>query len=239
MSDVFNIYCDESCHLENDCQKVMALGAIWCPMEKVRFISKGMRNIKIHHNLASDFEIKWTKVSPGKQRFYVDILDYFFNTDDLHFRVLIIPDKSILNHEKFDQTHDIWYYKMYFELLKVILIPNKSYNIYLDIKDTIGKYKMEKLHDILSNNICDYSREIIQKIQLVRSHEVALLQLADLLIGALVYINRGVYKSSAKKKLVEYLKEKTGYTLTKTTLLREDKFNILIWKASEGLRDQN
>ncbi len=28
MSQVFNIYCDESCHLENDRQKAMVLGAI-------------------------------------------------------------------------------------------------------------------------------------------------------------------------------------------------------------------
>jgi len=31
MSQVFNVYCDESCHLENDKQKVMVLGAVWSP----------------------------------------------------------------------------------------------------------------------------------------------------------------------------------------------------------------
>jgi hypothetical protein len=36
MSDTFNIYCDESCHLENDHQKVMVLGAVWCPFDKTR-----------------------------------------------------------------------------------------------------------------------------------------------------------------------------------------------------------
>ena len=32
MPQVFNIYCDESCHLEHDRQQVMVLGAIWCPL---------------------------------------------------------------------------------------------------------------------------------------------------------------------------------------------------------------
>ncbi len=32
MSQVFNIYCDESCHLEHDREKVMVLGAVWCPL---------------------------------------------------------------------------------------------------------------------------------------------------------------------------------------------------------------
>jgi len=28
MGDTFDVYCDESCHLENDHQKVMVLGAL-------------------------------------------------------------------------------------------------------------------------------------------------------------------------------------------------------------------
>ena len=34
MSREFNIYCDESCHLENDQQKAMVLGLIWCDKTK-------------------------------------------------------------------------------------------------------------------------------------------------------------------------------------------------------------
>lgn len=35
MSTVYNLYCDESCHLENDGQKAMVLGAVWCPDDKL------------------------------------------------------------------------------------------------------------------------------------------------------------------------------------------------------------
>jgi len=110
----FNVYCDESCHLENDRQKVMVLEAVWCPVEKVREISVRLREIKKKHGLPSNFEVKWTKISPAKSQFYLDWVDYFFDDDDLHFRALIIHDKSLLRHEAFpDQDHDIWYYKMY------------------------------------------------------------------------------------------------------------------------------
>ncbi len=37
MSDIFNVYCDESCHLENDQQNVMVLGAVWCQLEKTQY----------------------------------------------------------------------------------------------------------------------------------------------------------------------------------------------------------
>jgi hypothetical protein len=38
MSQIFNTYCDESGHMENDAEKVMVLGAVWRPLEKMRAI---------------------------------------------------------------------------------------------------------------------------------------------------------------------------------------------------------
>lgn len=233
MSQTFNIYCDESCHMENDHQKVMVLGAVWCPIEKVREISIRIREIKRDHSLKPDFEIKWTKVSPAKLEFYLNLVDYFFDDDDLHFRALIVPDKSKLRHEVFRQSHDEWYYKMYFEMLKVIFNPESKYRIYLDIKDTHGAAKVTKLHDVLCNNMYDFSREIIERVQTVRSHEVEIMQIADLMIGAISYVNRGLTDSSAKLALVERVRKRSGYELTRTTLLRENKVNLFRWDALE------
>ena len=68
MTQVFNVYCDESCHLEHDHQTIMVLGAIWCPLEKTREIARSIRHIKDRHGLGRVFEIKWTKVSPRERR---------------------------------------------------------------------------------------------------------------------------------------------------------------------------
>jgi hypothetical protein len=233
MSQVFNVYCDESCHLENDHQKVMVLGAVWCPVEKIREISRRLRNIKIKHGLKPDFEVKWTKVSPAKIEFYRELIECFFDEDDLHFRALIVPDKSKLTHEAFGQDHEVWYYKMYFDMLKVIFDPDAHYRVYLDIKDTHGGAKKEKLHDVLCNNMYDFSREIIERIQLVHSREIEILQLADLLIGTVSYVNRGLSSSPAKTELVELISKRSGYSLTRTTLLKEEKVNIFRWQAME------
>jgi len=230
---IFNVYCDESCHLEHDHQPLMVLGAVWCPLEKAREISVHIRELKKSHGLSNTFEIKWTKVSQGQQAFYLDLLDYFFNNDDLHFRALVVQDKSRLQHELYEQTHDTWYYKMYFDMLKVILDPGACYRIYVDIKDTRSAAKISKLHDVLCNNIYDFERQIIERVQTVRSHEVELLQLADLLIGIISYVNRGLYGNSAKVALVERMRERSGYSLTKTTLLRENKVNLFMWRATE------
>ncbi|OGW55700.1 MAG: hypothetical protein A2Y81_05815 [Nitrospirae bacterium RBG_13_43_8] len=233
MNQTFNIYCDESCHLENDHQSIMVLGAVWCPLEKTREISVRIREIKTRHKIKPDFEIKWTKVSPAQKEFYLDLIDYFFDDDDLHFRALIVPDKTKLQYEKFGHDHDTWYYKMYFDMLKVILSPDACYRIYLDIKDTKSASKVAKLHEVLSNNMYDFQRKIIERVQTVHSLEVSLLQLADLLTGAISYLNRGLSTSPVKLELIERMKKRSHYELTKTTLLLEKKVNLFRWHASE------
>ncbi|HDL86730.1 MAG TPA: DUF3800 domain-containing protein [Candidatus Acetothermia bacterium] len=234
MTQVFNVYCDESCHLEHDRQKVMVLGAIWCPLEKARETAQAIRVIKEKHGLGRDFEVKWTKVSPGKIDFYIALIDYFFAEPDLHFRALIAADKTRLQHEEYGQSHDEWYFKMYFTMLKAIFRPNASYQIYLDIKDTRSAPKVKKLWDVLCNNAYDFSREIIQRVQTVRSHEVEQVQLADLLIGAVAYANRDLSGSSAKQQLVKLIRKRSGYSLTRSTLYREDKLNLFQWTAQEA-----
>jgi hypothetical protein len=210
----------------------MVLGAVWCPMEKSRSIAVDIREIKKRHNMPPRFESKWIKVSPAKLNFYQDLLDYFFNNVDIHFRALVVPDKSLLNHEIFGQDHDTWYYKMYFDMLKVILNPDDCYRIYLDIKDTRSAVKIVKLHHVLCNNMYDFQRQIIDRVQTVHSHEIEMLQITDLLVGIISYANRHLSDSPAKLALLGHMRKRSGYELTKTTLLRESKVNLFMWHAS-------
>lgn len=211
----------------------MVLGAVWCPLEKTREIADRLREIKQKHGLDPKFEVKWTKVSPAKKDFYLDLVDYFFDDDDLRFRALIVPDKSLLRHGEFPgQDHDDWYYKMYFDMLKLILSPDARFRVYLDIKDTRGAQKAAKLHEVLCNNLYDFSREVIERLQQVHSHEIEQLQLADLLIGAVSYVNRDLQGNAGKIALVDRIRKRSRYSLTRSTLLREEKFNLFRWRAA-------
>ncbi|SNB14871.1 Phage P1-related protein in restrction modification operon RflA [Flavobacterium psychrophilum] len=227
----YNIYCDESCHLENDDHKSMVIGAVWCAFTDKESIFERIREIKKEHKLKSNFEIKWGKVSTSKVDFYKDIINLFFDSDKLHFRALVIPEKAELDHDKYNQTHDEFYYKMYFDMLKIIISPNNTYNVYLDIKDTQGYDKVNRLHEVISNTHYDFSKKIVQKIQEVRSDEVSILQITDLLIGAFTYYHRGLKENKAKLKLIELIKRRSGYSLEKSTLPTEKKFNYFIWRS--------
>ncbi len=236
MREFINVYCDESCHLENDGINVMGLGGLWCSKVKVKEINQRIKDIKIRNGVNPNSEIKWTKVSPAKKQLYIDLINYFFDDDDLHFRGLIVPNKSALEHEKYNQTHEDFYYKMYFEMLKTVFSPALIYNVYVDIKDTNSAKRIKKLEDVCCNSFYDFSHRIIRNIQPVRSHEVQVMQLVDVLLGALVYANRKFdpveKRSETKKELVELIKKRSGYSLVRTTLLKEEKFNVFVWGAT-------
>jgi hypothetical protein len=231
MSETLNIYCDESCHLFNDGQEVMTLGALWCPLERRREISVRLREIKAKHGIPVSTEIKWVKVSPAKAGFYEDWLDYFFDDDDLHFRAVVIGRKSELRHADFGQTHDEWYYKMLFTLVSPLLGPEKCHRIYIDRKDTHSAAKAAKLHEVLCSSRLDFDRRIIEWVQPVMSHESELLQLCDLLIGAVGYANRGLATSPAKSRLVERMRERSSLSLLRSSLLSASKVNLFHWEG--------
>lgn len=236
---LYNVYCDESCHLEHDGINDMVIGAVWCPQEKLKEINQRIRDIKIRNGISPAAEMKWTKIGLAKVQAYKDLIDYFFDDDALHFRAIIIPNKSKLNHSAFHQTHDDWYYKMYFDMLKVILSPEDKYEIYIDIKDTHSYQKSQKLREVCCNSMYDFSQSIIKRLQPVRSEEIQIMQLVDILIGAIAYENRSFpvdfIKSQAKLDIIELIKKRSGYSLIRTTLLREEKCNLFVWDARDTL----
>lgn len=233
MNQIVNLYCDESCHLEHDRQPVMVLGTVWCLQDKAREIAVRVREIKAQYGLPSTFELKWSKISPAKQAFYLEILNYFFDDDDLHFRAWV-AQKDGLRHGEFGQSHDDWYYKMMFGLLEPLMSPDTRSRIYLDKKDTRSACKVAKLHDVLCNSLYDFNRAIIDRVQVVESHAVEQLQMADLLIGAVCYVHRNLTTSTAKNTLVERIRQRTGFSLKRPTLLQETKFNIFVWHSQSG-----
>jgi hypothetical protein len=232
VSDELNLYCDESGHLEHDRISVMVLGALICPAHLRAQRLRQLRAIKAQHGLPHGFEIKWTKVSPAKADFYVEVVDWFFSNPDLSFRALITP-KAILNHESHRQTHDDFYYKQWFLLLNRLLQPKKTHSIYLDIKDTRSEGKARKLQEVLCNANYDFDRSTISRIQHVRSHQVGLIQVADLLIGAVSYVQRGLEGNAGKQAVIDRIRSQSRLSLKQTTLLRENKFNLLVWHPRE------
>ncbi|MDA3807955.1 MAG: DUF3800 domain-containing protein [Thiomicrorhabdus sp.] len=229
----FNVYCDESCHLENDSQPVMLLGAIWCPQVEVVRLSREVQDMKMRHKATG--ELKWAKVSNSRLSFYLELIDWFLAEAPLHFRSLVVLHKERLNHAQFnDGSHDDFYYKMYFSLLSKILSPDERYNIYLDIKDTRSRLKLRKLKEVLCNDRYDFTSQMIGHLQNIRSHEAHLLQVCDFLLGAVSYRHRKLVDNPAKVEVIRHLEERLGRDLLHSTSLREEKLNLFLFTPREG-----
>lgn len=96
-----------------------------------------------------------------------------------------------------------------------------------------------KLHEVCCNSMYDFSMQIISKLQPIRSDEVQIMQIVDILIGAVCYQNRffpeDFEKNAGKLQIIDLIKKRSNYSLTKTTLLREDKMNLFVWDARDTL----
>lgn len=228
MGDEYSVYCDESCHLEKDRSKVMSMGAIRAEGFKVRKHSLEIREIKRKNGLADHFEIKWTKVSPAKLRFYLEVIDYFFSQPDLQFRSIVLTDKSKLDHQAYLQTHDSFYYKFYYQLVKGILSKPGNYRVFLDIKDTQGVEKVDMLREILGSKLPENVG--LTSIEQIRSDQVPLVQCVDLLLGAITYHHRGLRSSPAKQAIIRHLQDKTGLKFRGSTKPGREKFDHFIWE---------
>jgi len=217
MIETFNIYCDESGHLENDGIPYMLLGYISVPQNKLKLYKRDIAAIKDKHHFYS--EIKWANVSSSKAGFYLDLINFFFDSD-LTFRVLVIKKEDIKN-EIYGQDFDTFYYKMYYQLLHHQIDMLFSYNIYLDIKDTLSSWKVKKLKEILQTKY-----GVIKNLQNIRSHESPFLQLADLIIGAIGYSLRGLNRVNAKNDIIALLRARSGNSLQRSTSKNEEKLNM-------------
>jgi hypothetical protein len=231
---IVNVYCDESSHLPHDGHPFMVLGALWHSADSARLIAEGIRAIKVRHHCDRDFEAKWSRVSPANLPLYSELLTFFLKSDALRFRALIAP-KGQLDHGKFHQDHDSWYYKMYYTMLRPVMVrPGYRYRVFLDIKDTRSASKVRHLHDVLCSSLHDFEKQRLLRVQNVHSKEIEQLQLTDLLVGILNYANRNLHSNKGKTALVDALRSATGFSLTSSTPVAAQKINVFRWTPSGG-----
>lgn len=226
---VINVYSDESRHFSDN--QYMVIGSIWCDASAVKQFAGKIQMIRNKHNIPRKDEIKWAKISSSRKEFYFDLVKLFFSDDSVNYRAIIIH-KAMLNHEKFNQTADDFYYKAQYYMIKNIVIRNcADYRIYLDYKDAYSPAKCKELSGYLkrtfdlscSNFFC----------QPIRSYESTLLQMADLITGAIAASNNGGNKVQAKNEVAALIEEYAGQRLIDKTDRRVEKFNLFRWHDGE------
>lgn len=230
-----NIYCDESRHTSNG-DNYMVIGAIICDREKKRDLVHKIHFLKNKHNAQGEFG--WKRVSPNKKDFYFDLIDFFIE-NDLDFKCIVVDKNKIDNETYNNGDSELGFYKFYYQMIKDSLETNYEYYIYLDWQQNKEQHRFSTLKLYLQRKL--QGRAKIACLEPVTSTNQPLIELADLLMGAVGYDYNCIKKSSTKidfcNKLANALhKRKPKYfrfgNLRTFTAKDEKKFNIFKWEPA-------
>lgn len=223
---MFEIYCDESRpevifgskEKLNEYNQFMLIGGIWLDAKDRNDIKEKIKSLKIKHNAFG--EIKWKNVSPSKLDFYLELIDLFFYSD-LRFRCILINGKHFDSTIYHNSDDELGFYKFYYQLIYHWLEPLENYAIFLDHKKNRLPDRLHVLNDVLNNS----SFSFVNRVQAIPSKESVLIQLADLLMGAVGYKFHNHHNSSAKLEVIKRIETHLGHPIRKT-YKNESKFNI-------------
>ena len=230
------VFCDES-RPRGD--RFMVLGGIIVP--RVSLESMGEEIQTLRHDLHSTAELKWGKVSKGWLSKYKAFVDYFFEKNEnerLHFHSLII-DRSRVDHRKYsDGDAELGFYKFYYQLLLHCFGKNYCPDMgdriiaYLDQRQT--SYPVPQLRRILNHGVAknfgNKTRPFLA-VTPVNSKQHDLIQLTDVLIGAIGYHRNGLQALTeacpAKVELADYIAKRAGVkNLGRSTPYRMKRFTV-------------
>lgn len=230
MAQEINIYCDESRHTSDAADRYLVIGAISCRRSAKRDIVHRIHLLQARHSARGEFG--WSKVAPGKAAFFEELLALFLNEATLRFRCLV-TDRTKLDHEQFnDGDKELGFYKLYYQTLVHWLQPGNTYHIYLDWQRNACQERFAELGQILSRKLS--GRAKIACLEPVSSHEQPLVQLTDLLIGAVGYTWNQRNSSSAKLDFCRRLAvsiDKESLAFSSAWKGSDPKFNIFNWQG--------
>lgn len=223
---LFNLYCDESCHLQNDGSEVMCVGGIVVPNDKIEKYKTAIKAIKRKYGILQ--EVKWNTISATHIKMYEELISFFF-TSGMSFRCILIKNKgNISAHTLEREEYNSFYFSIIEKLIRYSVQHNggsdNNFRVYLDLKDSHGSKKLRVIENTLSQKLG--RGNVVSHLQNIRSHESVFIQLVDILIGAIAYRTRGLDGSSAKLAVVEQIERMSGYILNEGTEPGDDKFSI-------------
>lgn len=219
----FEVYCDESgleALTKKDAHKFIAIGSIWMPSNYRIEFKNNINVLKDKFNIKG--ELKWNKVSPAYFDLYKEVIEYFFNTNELRFRVILIESAKVNNIKFNDRDAELSFYKFYYQLLHHWIYDFNSYNIFLDLKENRNKGRLKELERCLDNS--NLTSDILQ-VQGLPSEQSSGIQLADIFTGLVNAKFNNVITSQSKIELIKLVEQFLKKEIAPSSK-GEDKFNV-------------
>lgn len=217
------IYCDESsieALSDKAAHRYAAIGGVWIHSSYRTELKEKINEIKQQYNVQG--ELKWNKISPKYKNLYCDLIDYFFSTTRIRFRVILINSEKIDNEYFNASSAELGFYKFYYQLIKHWIYDGNQYNIFLDHKTNSNRNRIKELKSFLAYSNCNAQ---ISQVQALHSHQSIGIQLADVLTGAVAAKFNNVTVSETKKEVIRRIEHHIKKEI-KPTYRNEGKFNV-------------
>lgn len=219
----YEIYCDESCWealYDKGSHHYAAIGGVWIPAEKRQDVKAYIGGLKEKYGLHG--EMKWNRICPKSVEMYKELTNIFFDDNDIRFRAICIKAEEV-NHERFNAGNgELGFYKFYFQLIHHWMLMGNSYQVFVDYKTNGYQHRVQELGAILNNA----STAELTQIQALPSEQSVLIQLADVLTGAVASaFNSAKLMSAAKQSVRELIERRLGHGISGTPA-GETKFNV-------------
>lgn len=198
------------------------IGSLWLPADLRDEVKRKIRSLREKHNAWG--EIKWTKVSPSRLPFYLELVTLFVGYgDQMRFRCIAV-DRGQFNAELHNGDNELGFYKFYYQVLHHWILDFNEYSFFCDTKSNRDNQRFQKLKRVLSNANLSASVDCVQALP---SKELVLIQLTDFLLGAASSrINKTLGEGTAKETVVHELESRLGVKELCPTYRSERKFNI-------------
>jgi hypothetical protein len=228
----FEIYCDESRpeHFRDrsgDGDRYVLIGGLWIEAAQRHNYKIRIKQLREIHNVWGEF--KWNRVSPSRQQFYLALVRLFFQ-EAMRFRCVVLPAKQLDAVRFHNADNELMFYKFYYQLLHHWILDFNSYRIFVDLKTNRLHNRIRTLERVLRN--ANLTAEI-QAVQALPSRQVDLLQLADVLLGAVGYHFHKQTTSEAKLAVLKEIEAHLGHPIQPTSR-REQKFNVFRFRPGGG-----
>lgn len=224
------VYCDEArqeLFAGRSRDGFVVIGGLWLESARREHLKARIGELRERHRVRGEF--KWQKVSPSRESFYLDLVELFFG-EPMRFRAIVLAAQEMDAVRFHDADTELMFYKFYYQMLHHWILGQNTYRIFVDVRTNRVRGRVRTLERVLRN--ANLTAEIAC-VQALPSRELDVMQLADVLVGAVGFHFNGGGTSAAKGAVVSRIEEHLDHPIRPTSRA-EQKFNIFRFQSEGG-----